>query len=183
MYLQQMAAHGFAPVARTRDPVVEMIVRSNIGGIVTKTRSIVVGLPDTIWKDDIVNGLVPTSESARNLIAIEVLYFEKRLEEVLKMHPCEGLMYRQQMAAHKFAPVTRTRDPVVEMIVRSNIGGIDTKPNSIVVGLPDTIWKDNIVKSGLVPTSESARNLYFEKRLKEERRWWNRIRFWRKKVP
>jgi hypothetical protein len=78
MYLRHMAECGFAPVADSRDPVVEMIVRSNIGGIVTMHLPKVVGLPSTIWKDNIHSGLIPTSQSARNLIAIKIVYFEKR---------------------------------------------------------------------------------------------------------
>jgi hypothetical protein len=77
MYLRRMAERGFAPVAKPKDPAVEMIVRSNIGGIVTECKSKVVGLDNTVWEDFVKNGLIPTSESARNLIAIEVLYFEK----------------------------------------------------------------------------------------------------------
>jgi hypothetical protein len=126
------------------------------------------------------------------------------ITNVLEVHPHEGLMYLRCMAECGFAPVAKSRDPVVELIVRSNIGGIVAKPNSEIVGLPNTIWKDDGMSS-LIPTSESARNLiaikilYFERRLKEERRleeerrlkeerrleeerrWWNRIRFWHKK--
>ena len=97
-----------------------------------------------------------------------------------------------------FAPVADSKDPVVEMIVRSNIGGIVTSRKSKVVGLPSTIWNINF-SSALIPTSESARNLIAkevlleeerqkkerrqkeERRLEVERRWWNHIRFWRKK--
>ena len=68
--------------------VVELIVKSNIGGIVTVEDSVILGLPDTIWKEAFVSGLVPASESARNLIAINVLYFE---EFPLKgVSPCRG---------------------------------------------------------------------------------------------
>jgi hypothetical protein len=75
VYLQPMAECGFAPVARPEDHVVAMIVRSNIGGIITKQDSKVVVLPTSTWKQG-VTGLVPTSESARNVIAIEVVRFE-----------------------------------------------------------------------------------------------------------
>ena len=128
----------------------------------------------------------------------------KNITIVLEVHPHKGLMYLRRMAEHGFAPVAESTDPVVELIVRSNIGGIVDRRKSKIVGLPSTIWNDDI-DSGLIPTSESARNLiaikilYFESRLEEERcleeerrleeehrleeerRWWNRIRFWRKK--
>jgi hypothetical protein len=68
--------------------VVEMIVKSNIGGIVTVEYSVIVALPDTIWKEDSVSGLVPASESARNLIAINVLYFEEF--PIKGVSPCRG---------------------------------------------------------------------------------------------
>jgi hypothetical protein len=117
------------------------------------------------------------------------------ITKVLKLHPHQGSKYLRQMAEHGFAPVAELTDPVVEMIVRSNIGGIVTQKTSIIVGLPDTIWNyeidGRVIKfdSSLIPTSESARNaiailvLYFEQErcLDEERRWWNRIRFWRRK--
>jgi hypothetical protein len=114
----------------------------------------------------------------------------ENITDVLEMYPRRGLMYLRCLADCGFAPVAKPRDPVVEMIVRLNIGGIVTKKHSEIVGVPDTVWKKNSV-AGLVPTSESARNviaievLYFEEGLKEERRrgrWWNHIWFWHKKV-
>jgi hypothetical protein len=123
-------------------------------------------------------------------IAMELNPISKSITAVLEMYPRTGLTYLRHLAESGFAPVVNPRDPVVEMIVRSNIGGVVTRTKSVVVGLPNTIWKEDFVY-GLVPTSKSARNLiainvlYFEKRLAEERRrgrWWNRIRFWRKKV-
>jgi hypothetical protein len=122
----------------------------------------------------------------------------ENISNVLKVHPHEGLMYLRCLAECGFAPVADSRDPVVEMIVRSNIGGIVTSRKSKVVGLPSTIWNINF-SLALIPTSESARNLIAkevlleeerqkkerrqkeERRLEVERRWWNRIRFWRKK--
>jgi hypothetical protein len=117
------------------------------------------------------------------------------ITKVLKKHPHEGPAYLRQMAECGFAPVAELEEEVVEMIVKSNIGGIVSKEKSVVVGLPDTIWKKHKKRfvAGLVPTSESAHNLiainvlYFEeeRRLKEERRRgrrWSRIRFWRKEV-
>ena len=77
-YLRQMAESGFAPVSNERDPAVEMIVKSNIGGVVSRENSRTVGLPNTIWKDNCSRGLIPASESARNEIAIEVLYAERQ---------------------------------------------------------------------------------------------------------
>jgi hypothetical protein len=106
----------------------------------------------------------------------------ENITNVLEVHPRKGLMYLRRMAECGFAPVAKSRDPVVELIVRSNIGGIVTNRKSKVVGLPSTIWNEKF-SFGLVPTSESARNLiaievlYFESHLEEERRWWNRIRF------
>jgi hypothetical protein len=128
-----------------------------------------------------------TTKKEHFMIADALNPISENITEVLEVHPRKGLMYLRRMAECGFAPVAKSRDPVVEMIVRSNIGGIVTRPNSKVVGLPSTIWKKNFA-FGLVPTSESARNLIAinvlyseERRLEEERRWWNRIRFWRKK--
>jgi hypothetical protein len=77
-----MAERGFAPVAKPDDKVVEMIVRSNIGGIITKQGSKVVGLPTSIWMQGVA-GLVPISESARNVIAIEVVKFEEERQWIV----------------------------------------------------------------------------------------------------
>jgi hypothetical protein len=103
------------------------------------------------------------------------------ITKVLKMNPRKGLVYLRQMAGRGFAPVANPEDPVVEMIVRSNIGGIITKRDSKVVGLPTIIWKKG--DTGLIPTSESARNLIAIKVLQfeQERRWWRRIRFWHRR--
>jgi len=62
-----MAENGYAPVEKSSNPAVEMIVRSNIGGVVDCTSSLAVGLPADEQSTEL--SLVPTSESARNLIA------------------------------------------------------------------------------------------------------------------
>jgi hypothetical protein len=82
VYLRQMAERGFAPVAEPEDKVVEMIVRSKIGGLITKQGSEVVGLPTSIWKQGDA-GLVPISGSARNKIAIEVVKFEEERQWII----------------------------------------------------------------------------------------------------
>jgi hypothetical protein len=78
--LRQMAQRGFAPVTNYKDPAVEMIVKMNIGGIVRRSKSILIGLSELIWIDnpDVEYGLVPTSESARILIAKLVLAQEAK---------------------------------------------------------------------------------------------------------
>jgi hypothetical protein len=58
---------------------------------------------------------------------------------VLDLHPREGLVYLRQMAECGFAPVANRDDPVVKMIVKSNIGGIITNERSKVVGRPTSI--------------------------------------------
>jgi len=75
--LGQMAEYGFAPVKDLGDSVVETIVRTIIGGIVVKQYSTVAGLSTDIWTG---NGslipmpvLIPTSESACNLISLFVV--------------------------------------------------------------------------------------------------------------
>jgi hypothetical protein len=78
--LRQMAQRGFAPVYEYDDPAVEMIVKMNIGGIVQSAKSTIIGLPRSIWTDypNVEFGLVPTSESARILIAKMVLAQEAK---------------------------------------------------------------------------------------------------------
>lgn len=78
--LRQMAQRGFAPVDEYDDPAVQMIVTMNIGGIVQRSKSILIGLSDLIWIDypNFEYGLVPTSESARILIAELVLAQEAK---------------------------------------------------------------------------------------------------------
>jgi len=71
-YLRKMAECGFALVSEPSEPVVEMIVRCNIGGIID-VHGTVVDVPDSVWTSSSGYGLVPISESARNLIAMRVL--------------------------------------------------------------------------------------------------------------
>jgi hypothetical protein len=121
-----------------------------------------------------------TTEQEHFTIDMSLNPIFENITTVLERYPRKGSMYLWQMAECGFS-VAKTTDRVVEMIVRSNIGGIITKQNSKVVGLPTTIWKQGV--TGLVPTSESARNVIaiIVVRFEEERRWWNRIRFWRRK--
>lgn len=88
------------------------------------------------------------------------------------------------MAENGFAPVTEMR---VEQIVRANIGGIISKDNSIVVGVPTTVWKGRQI-SGLVPTSVSARNriaikVLYHQQERRKNRWWNRLKRWFTREP
>ena len=46
-----------------------------------------------------------------------------RVASILKLYPCQSLPLFRQMAESGFA-ATDANDPVVEMIVKSNIGGI-----------------------------------------------------------
>ena len=83
--LRKLAVQGFALVEEPNDPVVEMIVRSNIGGIIGKLGSTAVGLGEDIWTDQRSFALIPTSESARNLISIFTVYEEARRAEEARL--------------------------------------------------------------------------------------------------
>jgi archaellum biogenesis ATPase FlaH len=83
-FLRQLAKSGFVLVSEARDPAVEMIVKQNLGGIVSRERSTIVGQPESVWCGEETYGLVPTSESARLVMARFVVYKErerKREEE------------------------------------------------------------------------------------------------------
>ena len=56
-----MAVQGFALV-EPNDPVLEFIVRSNIGGIIGKSGSKTVGLGRDIWTDKRIFALIPSSD-------------------------------------------------------------------------------------------------------------------------
>ena len=90
------------------------------------------------------------------------------ITRVIKDFPKDGLKLLRQLAETGFAPVTDTRDPCAEQIVEDNIGGIISRSNSYVVGVPDAVWKGVDIDSGLVPISESARNLIAAMVLSEE---------------
>ena len=77
----QMAERGFAAVANPNDPIVEMIVESNIGGIVGRVKGLALGVPPTVWEGRTKYALVPTSQSAYDVLAVRVTYFEKECLE------------------------------------------------------------------------------------------------------
>ena len=76
---------GFAAVGNPNDPVVEMIVKSNIAGIVGAVNGGAVVLPPTVREGNKAYGLVPTTQSARNLLALVLTYFEKERLEKLRL--------------------------------------------------------------------------------------------------
>ena len=77
----QMAECGFAAVANPNDPIVEMIVESNIGGIVGRVKGLALGVLPTVWEVRTKYALVPTLQSAYNVLAVRVTYFEKECLE------------------------------------------------------------------------------------------------------
>jgi hypothetical protein len=76
--LRQLAMFGFVVIANPDDPAVKMIVRKNLGGIVSREKSRIVGQPRSVWSGTTEKyGLVPTSESARLVMAEFVVNKEK----------------------------------------------------------------------------------------------------------
>jgi ATPase domain predominantly from Archaea len=77
--LRQLAKVGFVLVSDFKDPAVEMIVKMNLGGLVSREMSKIVGLPGSVWSDAKKETycLVPASESARLVMARFVLYEEE----------------------------------------------------------------------------------------------------------
>ena len=63
---QKMTKRGFAELSGYRDKTVEQIVKENLGGIVSASRSYVIGLPPNSFED---YALVPTSQNARLAMA------------------------------------------------------------------------------------------------------------------
>jgi hypothetical protein len=71
--LKQLAVKGFAFVEGKipfKDPIAECISFNNVGGVVNKG-SLVIGLRDEVWVEDIAleTGLIPSSQSIRIIIA------------------------------------------------------------------------------------------------------------------
>ena len=67
--LEAIAEHGFAPIAKPYNPIVEMIVKMNIGGVVTKKTAVIM-MPRAKWEStSFLYALIPSSESVRLEIA------------------------------------------------------------------------------------------------------------------
>ena len=70
--LKEMAEYGFAPITTSKDAAVELIVKLNVGGVVSR-KSTVIGIASTRWKAQQSVALVPSSESVRLSIAMTLL--------------------------------------------------------------------------------------------------------------
>ena len=66
--LKLLSETGFSPLKDIDDSVAEILNRNYVAGIV-KPASLNVGLPNSVWDDGCLFGLVPSSQSARLLIA------------------------------------------------------------------------------------------------------------------
>ena len=66
--LRLLSETGFCPLEDINEPVAEVLSRFNVGAIV-KPASLNIGLPKSVWNDGCEYGLVPTSQSARLVIA------------------------------------------------------------------------------------------------------------------
>ena len=67
---------------------------------------------------------------------------QENITMVLKKYPRQSLPLLRQMAEKGYVIVEMTSDPVVQMIVDSNIGGIITQTTSTLVGLSKDTWTD-----------------------------------------
>ena len=76
-----MAEFGFAPVLKYQDEAVQKIVKENLAGVVSLERSKILGLPTNVWQGGFSFGLVPTSQSARLVMASDILYQRERERE------------------------------------------------------------------------------------------------------
>ena len=66
--LSQIAEKGFAPLRNIEDREAEIISKYNVGGLVRKDLSDVIGLPDAMW-GEYEYGLIPYKQSIRLVIA------------------------------------------------------------------------------------------------------------------
>jgi hypothetical protein len=66
--LTQIAEKGFAPLSTKKDREAEVISKNNVGGLVQKDMSNVIGLPDSVWGKHMI-GLIPSKQSIRLVIA------------------------------------------------------------------------------------------------------------------
>ena len=71
--LRQLAVTGFSPIDDNDDPIANVISANNIGGVVNKG-SVIIGLPDEVWKStNCRHGIVPSKQSVRLAIAEQLL--------------------------------------------------------------------------------------------------------------
>lgn len=80
-YLKQLSEKGFAPIMKRNEPVAEILSKHDVAGVVMKT-SLIIGLPSSVWNDTFKYGLVPTSQSARLVIAeylVDNQYFKENI--------------------------------------------------------------------------------------------------------
>jgi hypothetical protein len=77
--LTQIAEKGFAPIGDIEDREAEIISKNNVGGLVQKDMSNVIGLPLSVW-GKYKMGLIPSKQSIRLVIA-EVLEDNPVLED------------------------------------------------------------------------------------------------------
>jgi len=91
----------------------------------------------------LVSALLQLNDEKESFAAIAQLNpISEGITVVLEAFPKDGLKLFRQMAETGFAPINKMCDPCVELIVRENIGGIVSRHNSIVAGVPSTIWKE-----------------------------------------
>jgi hypothetical protein len=79
--LRGMAQSGFVLVSDPDQSTVKMIVKRNLGGIVSRERAVLVSRPESAWQGNESNekyGLVPASESTRLVMAQFVVYTEQQ---------------------------------------------------------------------------------------------------------
>ena len=68
--LETLAKYGFAPIHTSDDPALEMIVKLNIGGVVSE-KGATTGISMTKWTaTECTHALIPSSESVRLEIAM-----------------------------------------------------------------------------------------------------------------
>ena len=103
-----------------------------------------------------ISGAVSSLEVEKEYLSImEYLNpIQENITMVLKKYPRQSLSLLRQMAEKRYVIVKRPSDPVVKMIVRSNIGGIITQTTSTTVGLSEDIWTDQ-----LAPFCNDSNNL------------------------
>lgn len=81
LLLTQIAESGFAPISDKEDPVAEVINKYNVGGLVQKKQSTVIGLPPDAWGEYTL-GLVPSAQSIRLVIAKLFVKQEAEVEAI-----------------------------------------------------------------------------------------------------
>jgi hypothetical protein len=75
--LRNLAERGFAPVSDEEDSVAELLARQNVGGLV-RSHATVVGTPhDVLTAGGAKQGMVPSSNFIRHMIAEELYYKAK----------------------------------------------------------------------------------------------------------